>query len=96
MHSGRPEPSLVPETLAAIRPLVRAMRRSASGKALALCAGQRAGGGCVCANAGRQIGSVALLRPISIGLRAMKGGLGCNASHYLPAEMLGQIVPDRH
>ena len=27
---------------------------------------------------------------------AMKDGLGCNASHYLPAEMLGKIVPDEH
>ena len=26
----------------------------------------------------------------------MKDGLGCNASHYLPAEMLGKIVPDEH
>src|SRR5439155_9840957 len=27
---------------------------------------------------------------------AMKDGLGCNASHYLPAEMLGKTVPDEH
>jgi len=27
---------------------------------------------------------------------AMKDGLGCNASHYLPAEMEGRIVPDEH
>jgi 7,8-dihydropterin-6-yl-methyl-4-(beta-D-ribofuranosyl)aminobenzene 5'-phosphate synthase len=27
---------------------------------------------------------------------AMKNGLGCEASHYLPAEMLGKIVPDEH
>jgi 7,8-dihydropterin-6-yl-methyl-4-(beta-D-ribofuranosyl)aminobenzene 5'-phosphate synthase len=27
---------------------------------------------------------------------AMKDGLGCNASHYLPAEMSGKIVPDEH
>ena len=27
---------------------------------------------------------------------AVKDGLGCNASHYLPAEMLGKIVPDEH
>ncbi|HSP51087.1 MAG TPA: MBL fold metallo-hydrolase [Pseudolabrys sp.] len=27
---------------------------------------------------------------------AMKDGLGCNASHYLPAEMAGKIVPDEH
>jgi 7,8-dihydropterin-6-yl-methyl-4-(beta-D-ribofuranosyl)aminobenzene 5'-phosphate synthase len=27
---------------------------------------------------------------------AMKDGLGCNASHYLPAEMDGKIVPDEH
>jgi 7,8-dihydropterin-6-yl-methyl-4-(beta-D-ribofuranosyl)aminobenzene 5'-phosphate synthase len=27
---------------------------------------------------------------------AMKDGLGCNASHYLPAEMQGKIVPDEH
>jgi 7,8-dihydropterin-6-yl-methyl-4-(beta-D-ribofuranosyl)aminobenzene 5'-phosphate synthase len=27
---------------------------------------------------------------------AMKDGLGCNAGHYLPAEMLGKIVPDEH
>src|SRR5215470_10385493 len=27
---------------------------------------------------------------------AMKDGLGCNASHYLPAEMEGKIVPDEH
>ena len=26
----------------------------------------------------------------------MKDGLGCNASHYLPAEMLGKIVTDEH
>ncbi len=26
----------------------------------------------------------------------MKDGLGCNASHYLPAEMLGKVVPDEH
>src|SRR5439155_4085493 len=26
----------------------------------------------------------------------VKDGLGCNASHYLPAEMLGKIVPDEH
>jgi len=26
----------------------------------------------------------------------MKDGLGCNASHYLPAEMQGKIVPDEH
>ena len=27
---------------------------------------------------------------------AMKDGLGCNAGHYLPAEMQGKIVPDEH
>ncbi len=27
---------------------------------------------------------------------AMKDGLGCNTSHYLPAEMAGKIVPDEH
>ena len=27
---------------------------------------------------------------------AMKDGLGCNASHYAPAELLGQTVPDEH
>jgi 7,8-dihydropterin-6-yl-methyl-4-(beta-D-ribofuranosyl)aminobenzene 5'-phosphate synthase len=27
---------------------------------------------------------------------AMKDGLGCEASHYLPVEMLGKIVPDEH
>jgi 7,8-dihydropterin-6-yl-methyl-4-(beta-D-ribofuranosyl)aminobenzene 5'-phosphate synthase len=27
---------------------------------------------------------------------AMKDGLGCNVSHYLPAEMEGKIVPDEH
>lgn len=27
---------------------------------------------------------------------AMKDGLGCNASHYLPAELAGKIVPDEH
>jgi len=27
---------------------------------------------------------------------AMKDGVGCNASHYLPAEMEGKIVPDEH
>ena len=27
---------------------------------------------------------------------AMTDGLGCNASHYLPAEMEGKIVPDEH
>ena len=27
---------------------------------------------------------------------AMKDGLGCNASHYLPAEMEGRRVPDEH
>jgi 7,8-dihydropterin-6-yl-methyl-4-(beta-D-ribofuranosyl)aminobenzene 5'-phosphate synthase len=27
---------------------------------------------------------------------AIKDGLGCNAGHYLPAEMLGKIVPDEH
>jgi len=27
---------------------------------------------------------------------AMKNGLGCDASHYLPAEMQGKIVPDEH
>ena len=27
---------------------------------------------------------------------AMRDGLGCNASHYAPAELLGQIVPDEH
>jgi len=27
---------------------------------------------------------------------AIKDGLGCNASHYLPAEMAGKIVPDEH
>jgi 7,8-dihydropterin-6-yl-methyl-4-(beta-D-ribofuranosyl)aminobenzene 5'-phosphate synthase len=27
---------------------------------------------------------------------AMKDGLGCNVSHYLPAEMSGKIVPDEH
>jgi 7,8-dihydropterin-6-yl-methyl-4-(beta-D-ribofuranosyl)aminobenzene 5'-phosphate synthase len=26
----------------------------------------------------------------------MKDGLGCNAGHYLPAEMEGKIVPDEH
>jgi len=27
---------------------------------------------------------------------AMKDGLGCNAGHYAPTELLGQIVPDEH
>jgi 7,8-dihydropterin-6-yl-methyl-4-(beta-D-ribofuranosyl)aminobenzene 5'-phosphate synthase len=27
---------------------------------------------------------------------AMKDGIGCNAGHYLPAEMAGKIVPDEH
>lgn len=27
---------------------------------------------------------------------AMKDGLGCNASHYTPAELMGKIVPDEH
>jgi 7,8-dihydropterin-6-yl-methyl-4-(beta-D-ribofuranosyl)aminobenzene 5'-phosphate synthase len=27
---------------------------------------------------------------------AMKDGLGCNVSHYLPAEMEGKVVPDQH
>jgi 7,8-dihydropterin-6-yl-methyl-4-(beta-D-ribofuranosyl)aminobenzene 5'-phosphate synthase len=27
---------------------------------------------------------------------AMKDGLGCSASHYTPAELLGKIVPDEH
>jgi 7,8-dihydropterin-6-yl-methyl-4-(beta-D-ribofuranosyl)aminobenzene 5'-phosphate synthase len=27
---------------------------------------------------------------------AMKDGLGCNASHYAPAELLGKIVADEH
>jgi 7,8-dihydropterin-6-yl-methyl-4-(beta-D-ribofuranosyl)aminobenzene 5'-phosphate synthase len=27
---------------------------------------------------------------------AMKDGLGCNASHYTPAELQGKIVPDEH
>jgi 7,8-dihydropterin-6-yl-methyl-4-(beta-D-ribofuranosyl)aminobenzene 5'-phosphate synthase len=27
---------------------------------------------------------------------AMKDGLGCDASHYAPAELLGKIVPDEH
>ena len=27
---------------------------------------------------------------------AMKDGLGCNASHYAPAELLGKVVPDEH
>jgi 7,8-dihydropterin-6-yl-methyl-4-(beta-D-ribofuranosyl)aminobenzene 5'-phosphate synthase len=27
---------------------------------------------------------------------AMKDGLGCNASHYAPAELQGKIVPDEH
>ena len=26
----------------------------------------------------------------------MKDGLGCNATHYAPAELLGKIVPDEH
>lgn len=26
----------------------------------------------------------------------MQDGLGCNASHYAPAELLGKIVPDEH
>src|SRR5262249_39692562 len=26
----------------------------------------------------------------------MKDGVGCNAGHYAPAELLGQIVPDEH
>jgi 7,8-dihydropterin-6-yl-methyl-4-(beta-D-ribofuranosyl)aminobenzene 5'-phosphate synthase len=26
----------------------------------------------------------------------MKDGLGCNATHYVPAELLGKIVPDEH
>jgi 7,8-dihydropterin-6-yl-methyl-4-(beta-D-ribofuranosyl)aminobenzene 5'-phosphate synthase len=28
--------------------------------------------------------------------RGIKDGLGCNASHYLPAELDGKIVPDEH
>jgi 7,8-dihydropterin-6-yl-methyl-4-(beta-D-ribofuranosyl)aminobenzene 5'-phosphate synthase len=27
---------------------------------------------------------------------AMKDGLGCNASHYTPAELQGKVVPDEH
>jgi 7,8-dihydropterin-6-yl-methyl-4-(beta-D-ribofuranosyl)aminobenzene 5'-phosphate synthase len=27
---------------------------------------------------------------------AVKDGLGCNAGHYLPAELVGKIVPDEH
>jgi 7,8-dihydropterin-6-yl-methyl-4-(beta-D-ribofuranosyl)aminobenzene 5'-phosphate synthase len=27
---------------------------------------------------------------------AIKDGLGCNASHYAPAELLGKTVPDEH
>ena len=27
---------------------------------------------------------------------AMKDGLGCNAAHFAPAELLGKIVPDEH
>ncbi|MPZ58770.1 MAG: MBL fold metallo-hydrolase [Rhizobiales bacterium] len=27
---------------------------------------------------------------------AMKDGLGCNASHYAPAELQGKVVPDEH
>jgi 7,8-dihydropterin-6-yl-methyl-4-(beta-D-ribofuranosyl)aminobenzene 5'-phosphate synthase len=27
---------------------------------------------------------------------AMQDGLGCNASHYAPAELVGKIVPDEH
>jgi 7,8-dihydropterin-6-yl-methyl-4-(beta-D-ribofuranosyl)aminobenzene 5'-phosphate synthase len=27
---------------------------------------------------------------------AMRDGLGCNASHFAPAELLGKIVPDEH
>jgi 7,8-dihydropterin-6-yl-methyl-4-(beta-D-ribofuranosyl)aminobenzene 5'-phosphate synthase len=27
---------------------------------------------------------------------AMKDGVGCDAAHYLPAEMVGKVVPDEH
>lgn len=40
--------------------------------------------------------SIERVLPNSMVEFAMKDGLGCNASHYLPAEMEGKIVPDEH
>jgi 7,8-dihydropterin-6-yl-methyl-4-(beta-D-ribofuranosyl)aminobenzene 5'-phosphate synthase len=40
--------------------------------------------------------SIERVLPNSMVEFAMKDGLGCNASHYLPAEMEGKIVPDQH
>jgi len=40
--------------------------------------------------------SIERVLPNSIVEFALKNGAGCNASHYLPAEMEGKIVPDEH
>jgi 7,8-dihydropterin-6-yl-methyl-4-(beta-D-ribofuranosyl)aminobenzene 5'-phosphate synthase len=40
--------------------------------------------------------SIERVLPNSMVEFAMKDGVGCNASHYLPAEMEGKIVPDEH
>jgi len=40
--------------------------------------------------------SIERVLPNSMVEFAMKNGAGCNASHYLPAEMEGKIVPDEH
>ena len=40
--------------------------------------------------------SIEKVLPNSMVEFAQKNGAGCNASHYLPAEMEGKIVPDEH
>jgi len=40
--------------------------------------------------------SVERVLPNSFVERGIKDGLGCNASHFLPAEMEGKTVPDEH
>ena len=40
--------------------------------------------------------SIERVLPNSFVERGIKDGLGCNASHYLPAELDGKIVPDEH
>jgi 7,8-dihydropterin-6-yl-methyl-4-(beta-D-ribofuranosyl)aminobenzene 5'-phosphate synthase len=40
--------------------------------------------------------SIERVLPNSMVEFALKNGAGCNASHYLPAEMEGKIVPDEH
>jgi 7,8-dihydropterin-6-yl-methyl-4-(beta-D-ribofuranosyl)aminobenzene 5'-phosphate synthase len=40
--------------------------------------------------------SVERVLPNTFVERLTKDGLGCNASHYLPAELDGKIVPDEH